>query len=461
MIAPLQRISAPTRQLSEYIASALARPLPEAVVEKARHHILDTVAAMVSGTELKPGQLAIGYAKAQGGPSEASLVGTRLRTSAVNAALANGMLAHADETDDSHAPSRTHPGCAVVPAALAIAERQRTCGAEFLRAVVLGYDVCARVNRALGPDALAAASHATHSIGGSFGAGAAAGALLGLNTEQVRHLLSYCAQQASGVACNVRDSEHIEKAFDFGGMPARNGVAAATMVAVGFTGVDDVFSGERNFLDAYSARPEPSHLAAALGERFEIMATNIKKWSVGSPAQAALDALTQLMEGAAFGVGDIASIRVHLPTRSARTVDNAPMPDVNVQHLMALLLTDRALTFHSVHDHARMHDQAVLAVRRLIELVPSQELAEARPPRQAIVEISLQDGRSLTHRTRAVRGTADNPMTRAEVEAKALDLMRGPLGAERARDLVEACRRIEYSPDISEFARHWVPGIVE
>jgi 2-methylcitrate dehydratase PrpD len=111
-----------------------------------------------------------------------------------------------------------------------------------------------------------------------------------------------------------------------------------------------------------------------------------------------------------------------------------------------------------VHDHTRMQDPAVLAVRRLIELVPSQELAEARPPRQAIVEIVLHDGRSLTHRTRAVRGTADNPMTRAEVEAKALDLMHGPLGAERARELVEACRRIEYSPDISELAHHWVPA---
>jgi 2-methylcitrate dehydratase PrpD len=461
MIAPLQHISAPMRQLSEYIAGALRQPLPDALVEKARHHILDTLAAMVSGTELKPGRLAIGYAETQGGAPEASVVGTRLRTTVVNAALANGMLAHADETDDSHAPSRTHPGCAVVPAALAIAERQCASGAALLRAVVLGYDVCARVNLALGPDALAAASHATHSIGGTFGAGVAAGALLGLDAAHVRHLLSYCAQQASGVTCNVRDSEHVEKAFDFGGMPARNGVAAATMVAAGFTGVDDVFSGERNFLDAYSARPEPKQLSEALGERFEIMTTNIKKWSVGSPAQAALDALTHLIEGTAFAIRDIANIRVHLPTRAARTVDNAPMPDVNVQHLMALLLTDRALTFHSVHDHARVHDPAVLAVRRLIELVPSQELAEARPPRQAIVEIALHDGRSLTHRTRAVRGTADNPMTRAEVEVKALDLMRGPLGAERARDLVEACRRIEYSPDISKFAGHWVPGTVE
>ena len=458
MIAPLSEISAPMRALSGYIAGALARALPDAVVEKARHHILDTLAAMVSGTGLQPGRLAIGYGAAQGGAPEASIVGTRLRASAVNAALANGMLAHADETDDSHAPSRTHPGCAVVPATLAVAERTRASGERFLRAVVLGYDICARVNYALGADALAAASHATHSIGGTFGAGAAAGALLGLDAGQVRHLLSYCAQQASGVACNVRDSEHVEKAFDFGGMPARNGVAAATMVAQGFTGVDDVFSGERNFLEAYSAAPDPSQLAEALGERFEILATNIKKWSVGSPAQAALDALTHLIDGTPFATDDIAAIRVHLPTRSARTVDNAPMPDVNVQHLVALLLTDRALTFQSVHDHARMHDPAVLAVRRLITLVPSQELTDARPPRQGIVEITLRDDRSLTHRTRAVRGTADNPMARAEVEAKALDLMRGPLGPERARDLVEACRRMEYSPDMSEFARHWVPA---
>jgi 2-methylcitrate dehydratase PrpD len=161
------------------------------------------------------------------------------------------------------------------------------------------------------------------------------------------------------------------------------------------------------------------------------------------------------MAGTAFAPADVAAIRVHLPARSARTVDNAPMPDVNVQHLTALLLVDRALTFHSVHDHARMLDPAVLTVRRLIELNPSQELMEAKPPRQAIVEVTLRDGRTLSHRTRAVRGTADNPMSRAEVEAKALDLMAGVLGPERAQECVEASRAIEYTRDLGEFRRFW------
>ena len=198
----------------------------------------------------------------------------------------------------SHAPSRTHPGCAVIPAALAVAERVHASGEQFLRAVVLGYDVGARLNYALGPEAFAATSRSTHSFGGVFGAGAAAGALLGLDAVRVRHLLSFCAQQASGVACHVRDQDHIEKAFDFGGMPARGGVTAATMVAHGFTGVDDVFSGERNFFEAYAPEPDPAKLADALGERFEILRTNIKKWSVGSPAQSALDALTQIIDSA-------------------------------------------------------------------------------------------------------------------------------------------------------------------
>jgi 2-methylcitrate dehydratase PrpD len=131
------------------------------------------------------------------------------------------------------------------------------------------------------------------------------------------------------------------------------------------------------------------------------------------------------------------------------------MPDVNVQHLLALLLVDGRLTFHSVHDRWRMSDQAILAVRRKIEIVPSQELMEARPRRQAIVEITLRDGRRLSHHTIAVRGTADNPMAGTEVEAKALDLMAAVLGPERAGKLVTACRTIERCRDMTEFRALW------
>src|SRR5258708_28604291 len=128
-----------------------------------------------------------------------------------------------------------------------------------------------------------------------FGRAAASAALAGLNERQVRHCLSFTAQQASGISCWMRDEEHIEKAFDFGGMPARNGVAAAAMVAHGFTGVEDVFSGERNFFVAYGHSPDPEELARDLGERYEIMNAHLKRWALRSPIQAPLDSLLELI----------------------------------------------------------------------------------------------------------------------------------------------------------------------
>lgn len=457
MIQSLPQASAHTRRLSAYIAQALDQPLPEDVAAKARQHILDTLAAMISGTQLRPGHLAIAYAAGHGGAPHCSIVGTAIRTSAVNAALANGMLAHADETDDSHAPSRTHPGCAVIPAALAAAERVGASGERFVRAVVLGYDVAARLNYALDPEGFAAASRSTHSFGGTFGAGAAAGTLLGLTEKQIPFLLSYCAQQASGLGANVRDSDHIEKAFDFGGMPARNGMTAATMVEAGFTGVDDVFSGERNFFEAYAANANPDALVEGLGTTFEIMGTNIKKWSVGSPAQSALDAMTYLMETEHLVPNDIETIAVHLPTRSARTVDSAPMPDVNVQHLLAMLLFDRKLTFKSIHDHARMADDAILALRRRITIVASEELMYARPRRQAIVEVTTSKGGTFIRRTHAVRGTADNPMSLGEIEAKARDLMSHVIGGDRTDALIGLLRDLPALPDMRKLRNFWQP----
>ncbi len=441
-------ISPVTRKLSRYIAAAPRRPLPPAVVEKTKHHILDTLAAVISGSRLLPGKRAIAYVKSLGGVKEACVIGDDFLTSAVNAALANGMLAHADETDDSHAPSLTHPGCGIVPAALAMAERERRSGAALMRAVALGYDIGCRLTMALDAHRFREDGHSTHSFGPMFGAAAAAGALAGLTERQVRHLLSFTAQQASGVSCWMRDREHVEKAFDFGGMPARNGVAAATMVASGFTGVDDVFSGERSFFAAYGRKPDPAALVRDLGLRYEIMNTNIKRWPVGSPIQAPLDSLRELMGKHSVHAGDIEKVVVRVAHQGANTVDNRDMPDISMQHMCAVMLIDGTVTFASSHDVKRMRDREVLALRRRIELSGDDALSAAMPSRQGIVEITLKDGRTLAHHTQAVRGTAENPMTRAEVDEKGYDLIAPVLGKARARKLCDTVWRLEKLRDV-------------
>ena len=445
----LPAVSPLMRELSTYIARAPRRALPAAVVEKTKHHILDTIAAMVSGSRLLPGTKAISYVKTLGGVKEACVVGSKLVTSAENAALANGMLAHADETDDSHAPSLTHPGCGVVPAALAMAERERANGTQLLRAVALGYDVGCRLTMALHAYDFREAGHSTHSFGPMFGAATAAGALAGLDADQARHLLSYTAQQCSGISCWMRDEEHIEKAFDFGGMPARNGVAAAAMVAHGFTAVEDVFSGERNFFVAYDETrrigkaPEPQRLVRELGTTFEIMNTNIKRWSVGSPIQAPLDALLELIRAHGITAGDVEKLVVRVARQGANTTDNRSMPDICMQHMCAVMLIDGIVTFESSHDEKRMKNRQVRDLRSRIELYGDDALTRAMPSRQGIVELGLRDGRKLRNHVKAVRGTAQNPMTRAEVDEKCFHLMAPILGKPRARKLCDAVWGLE------------------
>jgi 2-methylcitrate dehydratase PrpD len=436
------------------VAATLDRDLPGEVVAKTKLHTLDTMAAMVSGARLKAGEMAARYVDSLGGKPQATVIGTGILTSAVNAALANGMAAHGDETDDSHLRGRFHPGCGIVPAALAAAELAGRSGNDLLRAVALGYDVGARLIFALGFGKLYSERHSTHSLSTNFGATAAAAAMLRLDARGVRHAFSFAAQQASGVPYWERDREHVEKAFDFGGMGARNGVAAATMVASGFTGVDDFLSGNKNLFTAVGGEnPKPSELVAELGKRFEIMNTSIKKWTVGSPLQSVLDAVAVLLEDPDVRAGKIRRIVVDMPADRLHIVDNRTIPDICLQHLVAMMIVDGAATFESIHDAARMSDPKVLALRRLVEAVPNQELVTAVPARQAIVKIETADGRTLSHRTYEVRGTPGNPMHADEVAAKALDLMAPVLGPERATELIAAVFRLDRFGPVSGLRR--------
>jgi 2-methylcitrate dehydratase PrpD len=441
-------ISPLTATLAQYVAGAADRVLPPEVVVKTKQHILDTLAAILSGSRLKPGEMAVRYVATLGGVAEATVIGTKLVTSAAHAALANGMMGHADETDDSHLGGRFHPGCGVLPAALAIAEQNDRSGADLIRAVALGYDIGARICPALGLERADQARYSTHSLGNAFGAAAAAAALQRFGERQVRHLLAYTVQQASGVPFWNRDPEHIEKAFDFGGMGARNAVYGATFVASGFTATEDPLAGTHNLFTAFGGGGAPEKLVDGLGERYEILNASIKKWTVGMPIQAALDSLSQLIGEHKLTADNVRRVVAHMPDDRIHIVSNAAMPDVCLQHLLAVTLADGTCTFANSHDEARMEAADILAIRQRIEAVPSRELTEAVPARQAIIEVETNDGRKVSHRTRAVRGTPANPMTQGEVERKALDLMAPVIGSARAAELVSTIARLEVLPSV-------------
>jgi 2-methylcitrate dehydratase PrpD len=440
--------------LSAYMSGARDRTLPDDVIEQAKYHLLDTLAAMISGSELPPGQAAQRYIREHGANGTTVVVGSSLTAPPIDAALANGVMAHADETDDSHNESRSHPGCAVVPAALAAGEAYGIDGMGLLRAVTLGYDIGPRVLMAMGGAAFSYDSGlATHSIAGTFGAAASAGCAAGLDARQMRWLLDYAAQQSSGFTAWRRDTDHIEKAFVFAGMPARNGVTAALLVKSGWNGVDDVFSGPDNFFAAYAPKAQPERLVEKLGERYEITQTDIKKWTVGSPIQGPLDGIEAIRAKTSFEADQVKQVTVRLAPSVAAVVDNRDIPDICLQHIVAVMVVDKTVSFHAAHDKPRMQDQAVLKQRAKVNLVRDDDLAKLLPVRETIVEIEFVDGSRLSERVSAVRGTPRNPMGRAEVIEKARDLIAPVLGRDASLRLIDTILTIERVTEIRALRR--------
>jgi 2-methylcitrate dehydratase PrpD len=438
-------------RLSTYMSEAGTRNIPEEALEKTKQIILDTLAAMISGADLPPGKFAIQFARAYKGEKVATVAASNVLCGAIEAALVNGMLAHSDETDDTHSFSQSHPGCSVVPSALAVGEQFAIDGQRFMRAVALGYDIGPRVTITLGRLPYMAETHrSTHAIAGTFGSAAAAGCAASLNERQMRWLLSYTAQQTSGLASWQRDTDHIEKAFDFGGMPARNGVTSALLVQAGGTGVDDVFSGADNFFQAFLPKNDAALIIEKLGERYEVTRTSFKKWTTGSPIQAVLDALVNLQKRTPFAADDVKQVIVRVATNEAAIVNNREIPDISLQHLVAVMLIDKTVSFKSAHDVARMKDASILRQRAKVQLVPDEELERRMPRREAIVDVVLANGTRLSEHVEAVRGTFDNPMTREEVIAKARDLITPVLGVATCTKLIDTVFALEKVKNVRE-----------
>jgi 2-methylcitrate dehydratase PrpD len=441
-----------TGRLARYMAASRNAELPSEVILAAKHRILDTLGAIVSGAKLKPGEMAIRYVRAQGGTAEASVPTTDIRTTAVNAALAAGMFAHADETDDFEPVTKAHPGCVVVPAALSLGEREDRSGTDFIRAVVLGYDLCCRLLMALGPDHVRATHRSAEGVSSTFGAVGAAASLAGLDEKGMRYAVSYAAQQVSGIWSWERDTEHVEKAFDFAGMGARNGITAAMMAQAGFTGVPDVLDGEHNALQALSREPQPEQMVAGLGTRFFITETAIKVFSVGYPIQAPLDAFLTLRRQHALTLDNVQRIVARLPEDGARVVDNRAMPDVNIQYVMAVALIDGTLSFDASHSYERMRDPQVEAVKKRVELVADRALMDPAAPRSGRVDVTLRDGRTVSQFTRYAPGTRENPLDTAGVTAKARELMLPVIGPRRTDAVIERVNSLEKLRSIRELA---------
>jgi 2-methylcitrate dehydratase PrpD len=335
-----------------------------------------------------------------------------------------------------------HPGNSAVASALAVGEQFNVSGMHFLRAVVLGYDVGGRVLRTLQPGL---DSHkSTFALGGVFGATSAAACSASLTEQQMRWALSYAAQQYSGLnATFPRDLDHIEKGFDFAGMPARSGVTAVELVHSGWNGVNDIMSGPENFLSAHNQAANPAQLVDQLGEHFYMMDAGIKRWTSGGPSQEPLYAMEALLKRQPIDPNKVQEVILRAVRGHDNNTDNGGWPDLNVQYMMALMLIDKKATFKSIHDKARMQDPAIVALQKKVRLEPG--FPGRKDPQ---IQITLVDGTRLVQED--VPTYFQNPLTREQVIAKARDLMTPVIGEASTSRLIDRVLDLEKIKDIHE-----------
>ncbi|PIT82638.1 MmgE/PrpD family protein [Limnohabitans sp. 15K] len=431
-----------TNKLCQFLDEARSVQLDERTIEKAKHHIVDSIAAMISGTALHVGEKALNALPAFEGLPEATVFGQSKRYPAYWAAMFNAMLAHADETDDSHETSITHPGCGIVPTAMAMAQRERKGGMDFIRAVCAGYDVGPRITEALGAMALNNAGTSSHAMGAIFGSGACASVLADFDSAQVRRSISYLAHESSGLGCWMAEHDHVQKAYVFGAMGAKNAITATVLVQSGWTGLDEALEGPRTLFQARAQPAKGRSMDPPMVLGHEILGSNIKKWCVGSPAQAPLDCVQALLPTLPK-MDQIQSIVVEIRSDEAFIVDNRDMPNICLQHLVALYLVDRKLTFDSVHNAQRMDDPKVRETRSKIQLIASESLMKSGG-RQAIVTITTHEGQTLYKHVQHVRGTWGDPMPRSEIHEKAKDLLEPVLGTASADALLSSLWNLEH-----------------
>ncbi len=475
--APTTRDSASeavSRLLAEFLADAKFADLPAAVVDDAERAVLDWLGSALAGSSETPARFAQRVAAGFGRSDEATVFGAG-RLSALGAAFANGVSSHILELDDVHKGSTLHGGAAVIPAALAVAERERRTGADFLLAVAAGYEAALRVGEAVNP----AHYRYWHPTGtaGTFGAAAAAASLMRLDARQTLDALGTAGTQAAGLWEFNTDgamSKHLHP-----GKAALNGVMAADLARVGFTGATRILEGERGFFRAMSASFDPSRVTDALGSRWKVSENCFKMHSCCGHTHSAIDvalSLRSALAGASPGSSrnglaesaiDSIWIETYGPGFEIVKEMNPRTPyqaQFSLAYCVAAAFVEGRVGLEQFSPDRfgadGVRDPRFAALLAKTHVTVSRELTSRYPAAwPARVVVRLADGAERSGEANYPRGNPENPVSTSDLQEKLATLVGGRLGEGTARRALDAVSAIRGCRDMSTLFRHLLPDI--
>jgi 2-methylcitrate dehydratase PrpD len=414
------------RRYARFVRGLGLDQVPVPVVAKATSLALDTLGSCLASSREEFGRAVLAAAERLGGPPESTLIGTKARTGAASAVLANATLAHGLDFDDTREDAIVHTGCVAVTTSLAVGEALGASGRAVIEAMIVGVEVMCRVGLAV-PGRFHARHYHPTSLTGGFAAAAVAGKLYGLTEDQIVHAFGICGSQAGGIIEYLADGSGTKRLHP--GWAAHAGVAATLLARSGFSGPESVFEGTHGFYQAFAGgfeEPRLETLLGSLGQTWELAELTLKAYPCGSIAQPYMDCALRLREQHGIKPEQILSIRCRTaegpiprlwePLASKHMPANGYASKFSLPYLLAAILVKGRVTLAEFTDEA-VRDQAVLAVAGKVGYEVD---ATIDYPRQFIghVAIRLHDGRLLEERQDHPRGGPDFPMTRDEVEAK-------------------------------------------
>ncbi len=432
-----------TRKLADFCAEVSWERLPDEVIDKAKLCVLDLFANVYGSLELDAVSRVVSYVRSLGGPDTATALGCGFKTGIHNAAFLNGTAAEAIEGQDGLRFGGNHPGTAVIPATLAVAEDMSLSGREVIEAVVAGYEAAGRIGAALHPHHTLAGFLPTGTCG-AFGAAAAASRLMGHDAEGMLNSMGN-----AGYLLPLSMAEHLMGGYTSkilqGGQAASAGLTAAGLAGAGITGAPYVLEGSvlGGGFAQITTRAEPvlDRIVDGLGKRFSIMDIYFKPYTACRHTHGGAQAALQLVEDEDFAPQDIEGVSVYTYAIASTAVGKGVGADstfvsaqFSLPYVVAACLTDGELGPAQLREN-RISDPAVLALAKKVEVKVDPELAKVYPGMTSSrVEISLKSGRTLARQVDIPRGDPRDPMTAADLAAKLKRF--GSQRSERALDKV-------------------------
>ena len=442
----------PARELARYALSARFAEFPAAAQHEAARALLNWAGCAVGGSrhDAVAGALAA-LLPFSSGP-HCALLGRRERVDALNAALLNGMSAHVLDFDDTHLRTLLHPSVPVASTLLALAEQRPLRGRDFLAAFIVGVEIACRVANAIWR------GHNAHwyitGTAGVFGAAAAAARALALTEQQAVHALGLASAQAAGTR---EMAGTMAKSF-IHGRAAQNGLVAALLAQQGFTAAESSLEGPHGFARVFAMESDMAALTAGLGETYEILRNSYKPFACGVVAHPAIDACIRLRTEHRLHAADIERVALAVNPRALELTGIKSPPDGleskwSIYHSAAVAIIDGDAGENQYSD-ARVNDPAVRALRERITASADRGLDEI----EAKVVVILRNGTALTKHVERAVGSAENPMSDADLERKVRGLADRILPPPRTNALIAACWAIAKLDDAAEVARAGIPG---